>query len=314
MSSSRRFNRKPPRVPYDKPPLSLSQQVERLKSRNLIVDDSDKAEFYLGQLNYYRFRAYCLPFEEEHASHRLRAGTHFDDVLNLYIFDRELRLLVLDAIERLEVSLRTQFAYHLSHNYETAHPHLKAEIFANPMVYARSLSKLDSDVKSSKEDFIRHLTGKYEEELPPIWAAVELMTMGQLSKWFSNIRLRSDRQSISLVYQLNEKVMTSFCEHLSLVRNYAAHHARLWNRQLTKTFILPTNADEALIKSLYSRPDNPRQLRKLYNTFVVLIHIMNIICGKNQWQKRLKQLIEQHGISTRGMGFPDDWQDRLLWQ
>nr|WP_306671313.1 Abi family protein [Endozoicomonas sp. SESOKO2] len=70
-------------------------------------------------MNYYRFRAYCLPYEEEHASHRLRAGTHFDDVLNLYIFDRELRLLVLDAIERLEVSLRTQFAYHLSHNHET---------------------------------------------------------------------------------------------------------------------------------------------------------------------------------------------------
>ncbi|ECT4435767.1 Abi family protein, partial [Salmonella enterica] len=99
--------------------------------------------------------------------------------------------------------------------------------------------KLEGDIPRSREDFIKHLKNKYEELQPPIWAVVELMTMGQLSKWFSNIKSRADRQAICRVYGLDEKIMTSFCEHLSLVRNHAAHHARLWNRDFTKTSMLP---------------------------------------------------------------------------
>ena len=104
-------NKKAPRkVAYQKPPTSFSTQVELLKQRGLIIPDKAKAEFYLAQINYYRLAAYCLPFEQDHSSHRFQSGTQFDDILNLYIFDRELRLLVLDAIERFEVSLRTQLA------------------------------------------------------------------------------------------------------------------------------------------------------------------------------------------------------------
>ena len=148
----------PPRkVPFTKPPKTFAEQVLILQSRGLDVPDPGKAEFYLAQLNYYRFAAYCLPYEQNHATHQFIAGTCFDDVLNLYIFDRELRLLLLDAIERIEVSLRTQMAYHLSHNYNTPHPHLDPGIFFNPVVYGGSISKLSNDVRNSKEDFIKHL-------------------------------------------------------------------------------------------------------------------------------------------------------------
>ncbi len=101
------------KTPYTKPPTRLAEQVAQLERRGLIISDKSNAEFYLAQLNYYRFAAYCLPFEQDHSSHQFQPNTHFEDVLNLYVFDRELRLLVLDAIERIEVSLRTQLAYHL---------------------------------------------------------------------------------------------------------------------------------------------------------------------------------------------------------
>ena len=186
--------------PYTKPPTSFADQVSLLEQRGLVIADKAKAEFYLSQLNYYRFAAYCLPYEQDHASHQFQAGTQFDDVFNLYVFDRELRLLVLDAIERFEVSLRTQLAYHLSHRHGTAHPHLQPQIFHNPVIYGACLNKLDGDIRRSREEFIKHLTGKYEELQPPIWAVVELMTMGQLSKWFSNIEARPDRQAICRIY------------------------------------------------------------------------------------------------------------------
>lgn len=279
----------------------------------MLIPDEQKAAFYLSQLNYYRFAAYCLPFEQDHASHQFQAGTGFEDVFNLYVFDRELRLLVLDAIERFEVSLRTQLAYHLSHNHTTAHPHLKPQIFHNPVIYGACLNKLDNDINRSREEFIKHLTQKYEELQPPIWAVVELMTMGQLSKWFSNIEARADRQAISRIYGLDEKVMTSFCEHLSLVRNHAAHHARLWNRDFTKTPRLPRRGDQKLINSLFNLPDTDRRLRKLYNTFVLLAYLMNTICGENHWAMRLKELIDSHHVDPAKMGFPTDWQQKDIW-
>ncbi len=305
--------RRPTKVAFTKPPQSFAEQVEILAARGLTVPDPEQAGFYLSQLNYYRFAAYCLPFEQNHEVHKFRAGTSFDDVLNLYIFDRELRLLMMDTIERIEVSLRTQMAYHLSHIHNTAHPHLQPDIFFNPVIYGVSISKLSNDVRNSKEEFIKHLTKKYEELLPPIWAVVELMTMGQLSKWFSNIKARSDRQAISRTYCLDQKIMTSYCEHLSLVRNHAAHHARLWNRDFTKTMMLPRAGSVDLTGSLFVLSDSDRRLRKLYNTLVMTGYLMDVINPGHHWKQRLKDLIDIHNIDTSKMGFPADWKARPIW-
>lgn len=302
------------KVPYNKPPTTYAAQVEQLQARGLSIEDSAQAEFYLSQLNYYRLAAYFLPYEQDHAAHTFRDGVTFNDVLNIYIFDRELRLLLLDAIERIEVSLRTQLAYHLSHNYGTAHPHLQPELFFNPVIYGISVSKLSNDVRNSKEEFIKHLTSKYEELMPPIWAVVELMTMGHLSKWFSNVKQRSDRQAISRTYGLDEKVMTSFCEHLSLVRNHAAHHARLWNRDFTKTMMLPRRGTDILLGSLHILEDRDRRLRKLYNTFTMIAYLMDKIAPDNHWKARLKTLIDNHNIDTSKMGFPVNWLEMPMWQ
>jgi abortive infection bacteriophage resistance protein len=90
---------------FFKPATTYSQQIALLQQRGMIIEILAEVEFYLQHLNYYRLSAYRLPFESDHASPQFKSGTHFADVLNLYIFDRELRLLVLDAIERVEVSL-----------------------------------------------------------------------------------------------------------------------------------------------------------------------------------------------------------------
>jgi len=303
----------PVKIPFTKQPKSFADQVQILKSHGLNIPDQAKAEFYLSQLNYYRLAAYCLPFEQNHTSHKVIPGTSFDDVLNLYIFDRELRLLLMDAIERVEVSLRTQMAYHLSHRHNSAHPHLDSSLFQHGGRYQTGLRNLQNEVGKSNEDFIKHLTTKYQETLPPIWAVVELMTMGQLSKWFSNIKARQDRIAISHIYGIDEKVMSSFCEHISLVRNMSAHHARLWNRDITKKMRLPTRGSGDLLNSLWLLPDTDRRLRKLYNTLTMTLYLMNVIAPGHQWKARLKALITTHAIDTSKMGFPVDWEVRLLW-
>lgn len=98
---------------FAKPPASIDQQIDLLVQRGMDVPDRQRAAHYLRHLNYYRLRGYWLPFESgiaDNGDHRFQAGTMFEHVLERYVFDRELRLLVMDAIERIEVSVRTHWA------------------------------------------------------------------------------------------------------------------------------------------------------------------------------------------------------------
>ena len=117
--------------PYNKLILSHDQQLQQLINRGMVVDDPVAAKHYLAHLNYYRLGAYWLPFEADHNNHQFKPGTRYDRILDHYIFDRELRLMVLDAIERIEVAIRAQFAYQLGHRYGS-HPHLDPQLFKTP--------------------------------------------------------------------------------------------------------------------------------------------------------------------------------------
>lgn len=106
---------------YTKPPLTYHQQVELLKSRGLLFTDEARARRHLANISYYRISAYMLPFKEADQEGLIldsfKPDTTWENVYNLYVFDRKLRLLVFDAIERLEVAARTQIIYQLSHKY-----------------------------------------------------------------------------------------------------------------------------------------------------------------------------------------------------
>jgi len=133
--------------------------VQLLQQRGMTVAAPETAEFYLRHLNYYRLAAYWLPFESDHQSHRFRAGTTFEQVLNLYVFDRELRLLVLDAIERIEVSMRARWAYELAHRHGP-YAHLDPFLTRNPHHWTSNLENLKREVDRADETFIRHLREK----------------------------------------------------------------------------------------------------------------------------------------------------------
>lgn len=299
-----------PKAPYQKPSLNFSAQLEQLKRRGLKVDDDQYALHYLSHLNYYRLGAYWLPFEADHSTHQFYEGISFKDVLNLYIFDREFRLLLLDAIERIEVSVRTQFAYHLSQKYGP-HPHLDSSLFHDQARYSSAIGMLKRDVRDSEQRFIKHLKSKYIEDLPPVWAVVELMSFGTLSKWYENLEKRADKKLIADTYDLDGKSLGSFLEHLAYLRNLCAHHSRVWNRNFTKIPSLPRKRPANLLSNF--NLEKPME-RKVYNTLVLLAYFMDLICPGNHFKQRLKSLISEHNITTRNLGFPDDWEKRPLWR
>lgn len=294
--------------PYTKPALTLDQQIYQLRNRGMVIDDIPLATHYLSQINYYRLTAYWLAFESDHTTHNFQPGTRFEHVLDLYIFDRELRLLVLDAIERIEVAIRTQLSFQLGHRYGT-HPHLNSALFKQSWDHGKNVGQLQKDAQQSKEAFIQHLLTKYAEPLPPIWAAVEIMTLGQLSKWYANLKSGADRNLVAHNYDCDEINLVSFLHHLSIVRNLCAHHSRLWNREFTFTFKLPQRRPQHLVGNF-----NPQEPRRIYNTLVMLHYLMNHIAPGHHWRQRLLDMLNRHSIDPTRMGFPNDWKTRAIWQ
>ena len=271
------------------------------------ISDLAQAEFYLQHLNYYRLGAYWLPFESDHTTHVFRSGTKFEEVLSLYVFDRELRLLMLDAIERVEVSIRSQWAYQIAHLHNP-HGHLDATLSVNNSRWQKNLAKLTTEVNRSDENFIKHLITNYSEALPPIWAVCEVMSLGLLSRWFDNLKPMKTRRAIAMVYGVDEQVLASWLRHLSLVRNICAHHSRLWNRDFTITPTLPRNKPVGLASQCVLGS------RKLYNTLIILLHLMDMIAPKHIWRIRVKDLLKKHEIPVTAMGFPVDWGESKIWQ
>jgi abortive infection bacteriophage resistance protein len=293
--------------PFGKPATTHAQQVALLQQRGMVVDDPAAAEFYLQHLNYYRLGAYWLPFEADHATHTFRPGTRFADVLNLYVFDRELRLLVLDAIERVEVSVRSQWAYQMAHRHGP-HAHLDAALAFNSYHWQANLNKLTDEVDRSDEVFIKHLKASYSEVLPPIWAVCEVMSLGLLSRWYSNLKPMHTRSAIAVAYGVDQRVLESWLHHLSLVRNTCAHHSRLWNRDFTVTPKLPHSKPAGLAAQCQAGS------RKLYNALVILLHCMDVIAPQHHWRARLTDLITRHAVPVAAMDFPAGWEQLAIWQ
>lgn len=295
---------------FTKPSTSYDQQIKILEDRGMLVPDHDRARHYLSHLNYYRISAYWQPFQADQETHQFKKNANFEDAIDSYVFDRELRLLVMDAIERFEVSLRTQWAYHLAQEYGT-HAYLDESLFRNIKQYGFTLEKLKNEIDRSHETFIKHYKATYTDpEYPPIWAVVEVISYGQLSKLFSNLQHRKDRNSIARTYGLDEKIIVSLLHHLTIVRNTCAHHGRLWNRRFTFTIKVPNRGDSALLSSL-SR-DNTKYI---YNTLVMLEYLIEVISPDSHWAERLINLFEKHKIiNPKSMGFPDDWQELAIWR
>ena len=103
---------------YTKIPVSISEQIERLKNRGLVFLNEAKAANYLSNISYYRLRAYTYPFQDNHSpDHPFVQKLNFEDIIQLYVFDRRLRLLIFNTIEKIEIALRTQIVYHYSLEY-----------------------------------------------------------------------------------------------------------------------------------------------------------------------------------------------------
>jgi abortive infection bacteriophage resistance protein len=298
------------KMQYNKLPLTFQDQIVLLEQRGLIIADKAKIENYLSHISYYRLRAYTYPYQNNNDSnHPFKTGITFEKILDDYIFDRKLRLILFDAIEKVEIALRTQLIYHYS-LVHGSHWFEDISLFANHTYHQRDLAQVDKEINRSQEQFILHYQSKYSTpQRPPAWMTLEVLSFGTLSKLFENLNRCPEKKAIAKHFGLDIVIFESWLHHISVVRNICAHHARLWNREIPSAPKLPKRAHNAWLKDHTTLKAN-----KIYSTICCLRYLLNVISPNNNFKIKLKDLLQSYPhINLRAMDFQTDWEEEYLW-
>ena len=293
---------------YKKVPLTFDEQADLLINRGLQAE-RDRLIFHLKSVNYYRISGYLYPFKMSDS--KFKPGTTFEMVWRRYTFDRRLRILLLDAIERVEVAIRAQLVYRFSHS-NGPFGHLDSVNLPklSPKEYGGLLNLLKEETERSKEIFVEHFKIKYGDKHIhlPLWLAVEIASFGTLLTFFRGVEPEIKRQ-IAGEYSIPDKVLFSWLRSLNAIRNVCAHHARLWNRGIGYKPLIPSGRK-------YPEWHVPVKIEnnRVFGILTILKYLLGKIPPQSNWFSRLQGLlIEYPEIPLDQMGFPEGWQKNPIW-
>lgn len=278
--------------------------------QGLTFEDESLAEQTLGEISYFRFAAYLRPMEEDKLTHKFKSGATFGNALSLYEFDTELRSLVFDAIQRIEIAIRTRIIQHFSISHG-AFWYMDMTLCDNEHKFLENLTSIDREVQRSKEDFIKEHFKKYDKpEFPPAWKTMELASFGTLSKFYYNFSDKKTKKLIARQFNLPQhEVMESWMRSIAALRNYCAHHARLWNRYFNATPQLNVRLRGNWIS--YSSIDSNR----LYAVLCCIAYLLESMGRGGSFKQRLKDLLVKYpNVDPCAMGFPRGWNTEPLWR
>jgi Abortive infection bacteriophage resistance protein len=283
-----------------KPPLEYQEQINLLKSRNLVIEDEAFAKNILSNVNYYRLSAYGLTLRKDNV---FNTGTRFEELYALYKFDGQLRNLVLNVTSTIEITLRTKIAYYLATNYGGL-SYLDPSRFKNYQNYD-DFYRIFCKEKEQQNRllFVKHHEARYDGKMP-VWVAVELFTFGMLSKFYSNL-LEVDQKEIAKTLSPTDNVIDavffrSWMKALVNIRNRCAHYNRIYNARFQSA---------------------PRLFKEHQNLdkntfFVILLVVGRLVYNKTEWEDFvicLMELIEKNPcVNIECMGFPKDWDNILF--
>lgn len=299
---------------YEKKPLTFEKQADQLLARGLKADREELVR-RLEMVNYYRLSGYLYPFRNQ-GGDDLIEGTTLEQVWNRYCFDRRLRVQVLDAIERIEVAVRTQLVYHFSQKFgpfghcsELNLPKLKIS------QYIGLRENLQTETERSKEVFKKHFKDKYGDEHKnlPVWMVCELMSMGSLLTFFKGVD--DDLQKkVAKHFGLPDELLLSWLQSLYAVRNICAHHSRLWNRKLGNA---PKKPQKNKFPEWHKTSEDGSPIIPNDRVGVILLicgTLLNKISQTSHWHERIELLFgDNPEIPVAEMGLPSNWKNTALW-
>ena len=295
------------RTLYTDSSLSVEDQINLLKGRNLAFGDEERAKHLLQNVSMFRMKGYLHPLQADKVNHIYKNGATFEQAFALYTFDSDLRRLLFKRIEQIEVSIRTKFSEIMA----TSSNHFwytEAANFRNAHDHAGLLSSIDRELSRSDDDQIVGFFNTYSNQWPPSWMAMEVSSFGTLSLLYKCLNAGTCKRDIANYYGLRDTVFESWIHSLVYVRNICGHHSRLWNRTLRIQPVVPRRCTHPFVNSSV-------RTNRVYYVMCIIKYLLNIIEPGNNFTSQINWLFIEHpSVNKHAMSFPDCWEMETLWR
>ena len=275
-------------------PLTVEEQIQNLCSLGLIIEDIEYAKIFLNDVSYFRLiKAYSLGLKPKNDCYY--PGITFSQIIQLYKFNCNLRHLLFEMIERVEVNLRCRISNYFSHKYGVL-GYENPDFFNNREYHASFLLEISNEInRNNKSPFVLNFRENYKDGMLPMYALIELFSFGMLSKFYKNMK-SEDKKKIASSYGISYKYLESWIESISYVRNICAHYGRLYNAKLPKS------------PKLFKEHTN---VTCNYRIFSVILCISLLVPHDEHWSdftNQLERLINKYPtVEISRLGFPTNW-------
>ena len=299
----------PNRISYNKPYKSAKDLVQLLQTRGLIINDLNRAENYIRHIGYYRLSAYMCPhLEHPKERHIYKNNKTFQNILDLYKFDKKLRLLIFNEIEKIEIAVRSAIVNYGCEIFNDPYWLTDGSYFMSPTKFQTTLSLISKELSHSKEDFIIHFKTKYSNPYPPAWILAEILPLGIIMNIYYNIRDKQVKKKIANEFDLKVKPFESWMSIITLTRNSCCHHTRIWNKQNTMQPMEPRHITRPWIRLQTDR-------LRIYFNLCIIKWFLDCISPNNTLRNKICKLLTEYPcIDISAMGFPTDWLKEDLWK
>lgn len=296
-------------TPFTEPYKNVHDLVQLLIARGLNITDRQKAERYLSTIGYYRLSAYMIPLMRTPKSVKLfKSGVSFRQAMMLYRFDKKLRMLVFNEIEKVEVAIRATIVNTICELTGDKFWMTNPVHFADASKFANTLSLISKEVRRSHEEFITDFRTNHTDPYPPVWMLAEILPFGYITNIFCNLKDKKLKKKVSQQFGLQVPPFESWMTKLYLTRNDCAHHARVWNKRNTMNPTIPNRMTRPWI----TLPTDPL---KVYHDICIIKYLLDVVSPNNDMLAKLRWLfVDFPEIDLAAMGFPKGWEMEPIWQ
>lgn len=299
---------------YPKNILSIEKQLQSYIDAGLLISSNDIVLDALKHIGFYRLRGYSFPFYDNYKK-KYYPGTSFQKILQIYYFDQEISQYLFCFLSKIEVDLRANLINALLEKYNDALILYEPVVFKDKSLFWRNLAKISGEIGRSNDVFIKHNFDKHNGQIP-LWAVVEVLSFGTLSKIIKNLQTGKDSvfEQFANHYKIyttkgnyinpSANMLSSWIHSATILRNCCAHNSRIYNRSINTSPEL-INADKIVPSQRY---------KGLYQNLLAMKYLRpNDIVWKS-FYLQLDNIISkyQEYISLKSLSFPPDWKKHLL--
>lgn len=294
---------------YPKTILSVQQQIQSYIDAGMDIPSQDEAKEALTTIGYYRLRGYCYHLYDN-ARKQYQPNTKFPDVISLYRFDTELSHLIFEMLSSIEVALRVRLTEALL-TYGDPLILNDPVVFDDKKIYWQNMGTISSEIARSNDVFIKHNFDNHDGQIP-LWAVVEIMSFGTLSKTIKNLKTGGGTAYSKLaefykyrtpngnMAKPTKRMLSSWIHAASILRNMCAHNSRIYNRVISTTPELIAN----------DRMNPQPRYNGVYQIVLAMKYLRPTDKVWTDFSDNFKKLIIEYDtvVDLTRMNFPTDWE------